>query len=64
MNSRPLALTDLQLELVQRAAARLSLDQRDTFLRGLAARLGEHPSTPAVEAVINLMMAPRLDGRR
>jgi hypothetical protein len=49
---RALALTDNQLRLVERAARSLPLERRDEFLRDVAARLGEAPTTAAIEAAI------------
>jgi len=47
-----LRLTDHQLGLVRRAAGSLPVDRRDAFLRDVAGRLGEAPTTIAVEAAI------------
>ena len=47
-----LALSDVQLRLVERAAAHLAPERREGFLRDLAALLGEMPTMLAVEAAI------------
>ena len=47
-----LALSDMQLRLVERAAAHLPPERREGFLQDLAARLGEMPTTLAVESAI------------
>jgi hypothetical protein len=62
---RALALSDSQLALLKRIAARLPVSRRDEFLRRVAARLGEGmPSTPAVETAIDqaLGCAPEFEG--
>jgi hypothetical protein len=57
-------LTTEQLMLVQRAASTLPVTRRDEFLRAVAARLGDRPSTPAVELAISLALHRKvaLDG--
>ncbi len=42
-----LALTDAQLQQVQRAAAMLPVSSRDNFLRSIANRLSDLPHHPA-----------------
>jgi hypothetical protein len=49
---RSLALNEVQLRLVQRAATHLPPEQREGFLRSVAARLGQEPSPLAVETAI------------
>ena len=53
MNLRPLALTDIQLEIVQRAARSLPVEQRDRFLEQIASQLRDQPGTAAVEVAVN-----------
>jgi hypothetical protein len=50
---RPLALSDHQLALVQRAARSLPLAQRDSFLQAVAAQLVGTPADHAVEEAVN-----------
>jgi hypothetical protein len=52
MTRPPLALSDAGLKLIERAARSLPLERRDEFLRDVAARLGEAPTTAAIEAAI------------
>jgi hypothetical protein len=49
----PLAFNDLQLELIERAASMLPVEQRDVFLQKLALQLCGQPSIPAVEVAID-----------
>jgi hypothetical protein len=53
-----LALTDNQLDLVQRAAALLPLHDRDHFLRSLANRMGNvaHPSDHDVQDAVDFIL--------
>jgi hypothetical protein len=51
-----LALTDLQLRLVQRAARSLPVGQRDSFLQAVAAQLAGVPADSAVEAAVNVAL--------
>jgi hypothetical protein len=55
----PLALTDAQLTLVQRASALLSPRRRDNFLRSIASRLdgAAHPSDAELEGAVNFVLS-------
>lgn len=53
MIPRPLALTDMQLEIVEHAAASLPVEQRARFLTQVASQLRGQPGTAAVEAAVN-----------
>lgn len=57
-SSRPLALTDRQMALVERAAAQVPPQDRDAFLRALAERLGSSPSDNALQAAIAMTFPP------
>jgi hypothetical protein len=53
----PLALSDLQLKLLERAASTLPVEQRDSFLQQVALQLCGQPSIPAVETAIDRALA-------
>jgi hypothetical protein len=52
----PLALSDFQMALVQRAAAAVPPHCRSEFLRGVARRLVAQPGDNAVSAAVNLQL--------
>ena len=53
----PLALTDRQLAILERAAASLPVEQRDGFVQQVAAQLRGAPSIPALEVAIGRALA-------
>jgi hypothetical protein len=55
--TRPLALTDSQLEMVRSAAASLPPASRDSFLRHVASHLGSEPGDQAVQLAIDAALA-------
>lgn len=55
--TRPLALTDFQLELVRSAAASLPPAARDAFLRNVASHLGSEPGDDAVQIAVDAALA-------
>lgn len=55
----PIGLSDRALSLVQRHARALPVDQRDKFLRDVAARLASEPSDDAVVQALNVVMDRR-----
>ena len=57
MSLRPLALTDMQLTILQRAAGSLPIEQRDRFLQQVAAQLRGQPATHAVEVAVGRALA-------
>ena len=57
MNARPLALNDVQMRILERAARSLPVEQRDRFLQQVAAQLRGEPATPAVEIAVNRALA-------
>jgi hypothetical protein len=56
MTQRALALTNAQLAAVTTAAASLPSSERSDFLIGISRRLGEMPTTEAVEHAISLQL--------
>jgi hypothetical protein len=50
---KPLALTDRQLKLIETAARAVPVQQRDAFLRKVAAHLTSEPSDHAVQSAVN-----------
>jgi hypothetical protein len=55
--TKPLSLSDRQLNEVQRAARTLLPSQRADFLEGLARRLGTEPSDEALQEAIAAVLA-------
>ncbi len=55
--TRPLSLTDRQMQQVRAAAKTLLPSQRSEFLQGLARRLGEQPSDTALAEAIAAQLA-------
>jgi hypothetical protein len=53
MKSQPLSLSDRQLEFIRRGAAALPVQDRDAFLKAVAARLRGEPSDSAVSQAVN-----------
>jgi hypothetical protein len=54
---KPIGLTDQQLKQLQQAAKTLLPLERDTFLQGVARRLGETPSDEALQLAISAQLA-------
>jgi hypothetical protein len=63
MMERAIGLTDSQLALLRRYAAVLPVAKRGEFVAEVMRRLGEQPSTPALEAAVSLAFgcAPELE---
>ena len=53
--SCPLALSDNQVRILQRAAASLPVPQRDAFLQQVAGHLAGDPTDLAISVAINLV---------
>jgi hypothetical protein len=60
---QPIGLSDRAIALVQRHAAALPVDQRDVFLRYVAARLTDAPSDDAVAQALNIALDRRAGAR-
>jgi len=56
---QPIGLSDRAIALVQRHAAALPVDQRDGFLRDVAARLTDAPSDDAAAVAVNIVLDRR-----
>jgi hypothetical protein len=56
MNNQPIAFSDRQMQLIQRAAASLPVTARKEFLQQVSARLTPKPSDAAVAIAVNLVL--------